>query len=110
MKQKLNLKGFYLTVLMSLVDAEHWFIWTSAGAPVNTHVSTLLQSTDLWKIFVKGEMIPNAVQHVEDIEIPPLILGDRAFPLWTFILKRHRDTKNDMIINDILSIEIVAQD
>ena len=55
-------------------------------------------------------MIPNAVQHVEDIEIPPLILGDRAFPLWIFILKRHRDTKNDMIINDILSIEIVAQD
>ena len=29
-------------------------------------------------------MIPNVVQEVEDIEIPPLILGEGAFPLWTF--------------------------
>ena len=69
---------------MSLVDAEYWFIWASVGALVNTHYSILLQSTDLWKIIVRGGMIPNVVQEVEDIEIPPLILGEGAFPLWTF--------------------------
>ena len=53
----------------------------AVGAPVNTHDSTLLQSTDLRKIIAGGEMIPNAVQQVEDIEIPSLILGDGAFPL-----------------------------
>ena len=36
-------------------------------------------------------MIPNVVQQVEDVEIPPLILGDGAFPLRTFILKPHGD-------------------
>ena len=41
----------------------------------------MLQSTDLWKIIVRGGMIPNVVQEVEDIEIPPLILGEGAFPL-----------------------------
>ena len=66
---------------MSLIDVEYWFIWVSVGAPVNTHGSTLLQSTDLWKIIVGREMIPNVVQQVEDNEIPPLILGDGAFPL-----------------------------
>ena len=67
MKQYLNFKGFYSVALMSLVDAEYWFIWASAGAPVHKHDSTLLQSTDLWKIMFGGEMIPNVVQQLEDI-------------------------------------------
>ena len=91
MKQYLNVKGFYSIVLMSLVDAECWFIWASVGAPVKTHDSTLLQSTDLWKIIVGREMIPNVVQQLEDIEIPPLILGEGAFPLWKFMLKPYGD-------------------
>ena len=37
------------------------------------------------------EMIPNVVQQVEDNEIPPLILGDGAFPLQKFMLKPYRD-------------------
>ena len=73
MKQYLNCKGFYSIVLMLLVDAEYWFIWASVGAPVKTYDSALLQSTDLWKITAGGEMIPNAVQQVENTEIPPLI-------------------------------------
>ena len=91
---------------MSLVEAESWFIWASVGAPVNTHASALLQSTDLWKITARGEMIPNVVQQVEDIETLRLILGDRAFPLWTFMLKPHGDD----ILPDILILEIAGQD
>ena len=91
MKEYLNFKGFYLIVLMSLVDAEYWFILASVGAPVNTHDSTLLHSNDLWKIIAGGEMNLNVVQQVEDIEVSPLILGDGAFPLWTFMLKPHGD-------------------
>ena len=36
-------------------------------------------------------MIPNVVQKVDDIKILPLILGEGALPLWTFMLKPHRD-------------------
>ena len=79
MKQYFNFKGFYSIVLMALVDGEYRFIWASVGAPGNTYDSTLLQSTDVWKKIVGGEMIPNVVQQVENIEIPPLILGDRLF-------------------------------
>ena len=42
MKQNFNFKGFYSIVLMALVDAEYQFVWTSLGAPGNTHDSTLL--------------------------------------------------------------------
>ena len=36
-------------------------------------------------------MIPNVVQEVEDVEIPTLILGERAFPLRTFMMKPYGD-------------------
>ena len=91
MKQYFNFKGFYSIVLMALVDAKYRFIWASAGAPGNTHDSTLLQSTDLWREIVSGEKIPNVMQLIDDVEIPPLILGDGAFPLRTFLMKPHGD-------------------
>ena len=91
MKQYFNFKGFYSIVLMALVDAEYRFIWASVGAPGNTHDSTLLQSTDLWRKIVEGDFIPNVAQKIEDVEIPPLILGDGAFPLRTFLMKPHGD-------------------
>lgn len=91
MKQYFNFKGFYSIVLMALVDAQYRFVWVSVGAPGNTHDSTLLQSTNLWSRIVEGEVIPSVAQFVEEVEIPPLILGDGAFPLRTFMMKPHGD-------------------
>ena len=67
-KQYYNFEGFSSTVLMALVNAEYRFIWASVGARGNKHDSTLLQSTDLWKRIVGGEMIPNL--HHEDGILP----------------------------------------
>ena len=76
---------------MALVDAEYRFIWASVGAPRNTHDSTLMQSTELWDRIVAGNVIPNIVKQIENVDIPPLILGDGAFPLRTWIMKPHGD-------------------
>ena len=43
------------------------------------------------KKIVDGKVIPNVAQQVENVEIPPLILGDVAFPLRTWIMKPHGD-------------------
>ena len=91
MKQYFNFKGFYSIVLMALVDAEYRFIWASVGAPGNTHDSTLMQSTELWDRTVAENVIPNIAQQIENVDIPPLILGDGAFPLRTWIMKPHGD-------------------
>ena len=63
----------------------------SVGAPGNTHDSTLFQSTKLWGRIVDGDAIPNVVQKVKKVDIPPQILGDGAFPLRTWIMKPHGD-------------------
>ena len=81
MKQYFSFKGFYSIILMVLADAEYRFIWASVGAPGNTNDSTLLQSTDLWRKIIEGDFIPNVAQKIEDVDIPPLILGEGAFPL-----------------------------
>ena len=91
MKQYFNFKGFYFIVLMALVDAEYRFIWSSVGDPGNTHDSTLMQSTEPWDRIVAGNVIPNIVQQIENVDIPPLILGDGAFPLRFWIMKPHGD-------------------
>ena len=91
MKQYFNFKGFYSIVLMALVDTEYRFIWASVGAPGNTHDSTLMQSTELWDRKVAGSVIPNIVQQIENVDVPPLILGDGAFPLRTWIMKPYGD-------------------
>ena len=91
MKQYFNFKGFYSIILMALVDAKYRFIWASVGAPGNTHDSTYFQSTELWRKIQRGNIIPNITPSIDDIEIPPVILGDGAFPLRTWLLKPHGD-------------------
>ena len=81
MKQYYNFKNLYLVVLLALVDAQYRFIWASIGAPGNTHKSTYFQTTSLWEKITTGELIPIKVQTIDDIEIPPQILGDGAFSL-----------------------------
>ena len=50
-----------------------------------------MQASNLWKRIVGGEIIPNVVQQVEDLEKRPLILGDGAFPQRTFMMELHGD-------------------
>ena len=90
MKQYHNFKNFYSIILLALVDAKYRFIWASSGAPGNTHDSTLFQSTNLWSHIVKGELLNHAYME-NDIAIPPVILGDGAFPMRTWLLKPYGD-------------------
>ena len=101
MKQYHNFKNFYSVIPLALVDAKYRFIWTSFGAPENTHKSTLFQSTTLWSIIVSGDVLSEAgAKSNDDIVIPPLIFGDGAFPMRSFSLKLYDDgiDDKDMVI------------
>ena len=81
MKQYYNFKKFYSVVLLALVNADYRFIWASTGVPGKTHDSKYLQSTTLWEKITKTKLIHNKVQTVDDIEVPPQVLGNGAFTL-----------------------------
>ena len=86
-KEHHNFKNFFSIVLMSIVDARYRFIWGSCGYPGNSHDSIILQSTSLWSAIKEGKVLPSFTQEEENIHIPPLILGDSAFPFETFLMK-----------------------
>ena len=91
MKEYYNFKNFYSVLLLALVDAYFRFLWASIGATGNTRYSIYFQSTSLWEKIAKGELIPSKVQTIDDIEIPPQIIGNGAFPLHSWLMKPYED-------------------
>lgn len=72
---------------MALVDSNYRFIWGTCGFPGNSHDSIILQSTQLWKNITENNYVPSIAQDVNGINVPPLILGDSAFPLSPWLMK-----------------------
>ena len=71
---------------MAFVDAKYRFIWASCGFPGNSHDSVILQSTTLWQQ-IKEDFIPKIGKKIEGRTVPPLVLGDSAFPLQAWLMK-----------------------
>ena len=82
-----NFKNFYSIVLMGMVDAKYRFIWASAGFPGNSHDSLIFQATNLYAQIAEGKTLSNALFEESGIKIPPLLLGDAAFPFKPWLLK-----------------------
>lgn len=85
-KEYHNFKNFYSIVLMALVDSQYRFIWGSCGFPGNSHDAIIFQSTNLWNSIQDG-LLPSVGKVVGEENVPPLILGDSAFPLRTWLMK-----------------------
>ena len=85
-KEYHNFKNFYSIVLMGMVDSHYRFVWGSCGYPGNSHDAVIFRSTDLWSSIQDG-FIPLIGKTVGDATVPPLIVGDSAFPLRTWLMK-----------------------
>lgn len=86
-KEYHNFKNFYSIVLMAMVDSRYRFIWGSCGCPRNSHDSIIFQSTNLWENIKEHGCIPDIGRKVGDMTVPPLIIGDSAFPFEPWLLK-----------------------
>jgi hypothetical protein len=90
-KEYHNFKNFYSIVLVALVDSHHRFIWGSCGYPGNSHDSIIFQSTKLWSDIKDGDALPSVGKTVGAQVVPPLIVGDSAFPLAPWLMKPYTD-------------------
>ena len=72
---------------MGMVDAKYMFIWASCGYPGNSHDSIIMQSTTLWQDIAQGKILPEIAKNVGGVDVPPLIVGDSAFPFQTWLMK-----------------------
>ena len=65
------------------------FTWASLGAPRNAHDSTHFQCTSFSDEINASKVLPDKNCVVDGVERPPVILGDCAFPLRSWIVKPH---------------------
>ena len=82
-----NFKNFFSIVLMGMVDAKYRFIWASVGWPGNSHDAIIFQATKLYDDLAKGTALPDVFFKENEVVIPPMILGDSAFPFKTWLQK-----------------------
>ena len=85
-KEYHTFKNFYSVVLMAIVDAKYRSIWGSCGYPGNSHDSLIFKSTDLYAELSSGKM-PSIAHKEGSVLIPPLLLGDGAFPFHSWLMK-----------------------
>ena len=83
-----NFKNFYSIVLMAMVDSKYRFVWGSCGFPGNSHDAIISNSTNLWDALQNG-LLPNIAKVVGEVSISPLIVGDSAFSLQSWLMKPH---------------------
>ena len=72
-KEYHNFKNFFSVVLMGMVDSKYRFF--------------IFQSTDLWNQIKNQDYLPKIGKKVGSLLVPPLILGDAAFPLQAWLMK-----------------------
>lgn len=58
----------------------------SCGYPGNSHDAIIFRSTNLWNSIQDG-LLPNVGKAVGEVNVPPLIIADSAFPLRTWLMK-----------------------
>ena len=90
-KEYHNFKNFYSVVLMAIVDAKCRFIWANVGCPGNSHDSIILQSSQIWQEITSGNAVPEMAKKIGTLEVPPLIVGDSAFPFSVYLMKPFAD-------------------
>lgn len=86
-KEYYNFKNFYSVIMMGLVDSNYRFIWGTCGFPGNSHDAIVFQSTKLWSDIRESEFLPPIAKVIGGVTVPPIVLGDSAFPFQTWLMK-----------------------
>ena len=86
-KKRYNFKGFYLIVLMAIVNAKYEFTWASYGYTGNNHDSSIFQATNIYTRINNDTVLPHIAKLLNETDFPPLLLGDGAFPFHTWFMK-----------------------
>lgn len=73
--------------MMAMVDLKCRFIWGTCGFPGNSHDAIIFQSTQIWSDAREGKLIPQMEKNLNGVLVPPLVVGDSAFPLQPWLMK-----------------------
>ena len=82
-------------VVQAVADEEKRFLDIAAGFPGSMHDSRVLSNSSLYCWITNNELLLGPAVRVGGREIKPLLLGDSAYPLSTWLLKLFPEGKSD---------------
>ncbi|KAJ7345152.1 hypothetical protein JRQ81_001102 [Phrynocephalus forsythii] len=91
-----NRKSFHSVLLQAACDSDGIFFSMLAGHSSVNHGAHVFRSSMLFKKIEEGTLIPgNPMFHYGGVSIPPLILGDGAYPLCKWLMKPYAVPRNE---------------
>jgi hypothetical protein len=84
-----NYKHYYSIVLQGLADARHRFIAIDVGASGKQSDGGIFRHRSLYQLLISNNFnMPNAKKlPLSDLELPFVILGDKAYPLLSYLMR-----------------------
>ena len=82
-------------VVQAVADGEKRFLDVAAGLPGSMHDSRVLRNSSLYRRITNNELLLGPTVRVAGSEIRPVLLGDSAYPLSTWLLKPYHEGMND---------------
>ena len=73
--------------MMGIVGTDYRFLWASAGLPGSVNDACSFQLSLLYQGIASGQKLPVINKIIRETAIPPIILGDSAFPHHTWLQK-----------------------
>ena len=86
-----NRKGFYSIVIQGVVHSKGCFIDVNIGWPGKVHDARVLTNSTCYRKATSRNLLPNLKRVINGVEIPLLILGDPAYPLFPWMMKPFAD-------------------
>ena len=94
-KDYVNRKGFYSIQMQAVVDSRYLFRDVVVGWPGSVHDARVLSNSTLYKKGVDNALF-NGIesQRIQGQDIPPLLLGDPAYPFLPWLMKRYPENND----------------
>ena len=86
-----NRKQHYSVILQAIVDCSLKFLHVSVGYPGSIHDARVLRLSGLFDLGNNQQILESPSRVINGTEVPPLIVGDSAYPLLKWLIKPYAD-------------------
>jgi len=102
-----NRKRYHSIIMQAVVDSNYLFRDIVVGWPGSVHDARVLANSDFFKK-ANNNLLFSRIDHKEicDQEIPPLILGDPAYPISSWLMKPYPEKSNTPKIEQVFNYHL----
>ena len=86
-----NRKQHYSVILQGIVDCSLKFIHATVGYPGSIHDARVLRLSGLYDMAQNEQILSGPTRDINGVEIGPLLAGDSAYPLTSWLIKPFPD-------------------